>query len=86
VHDATLTGWHHVAVVYERKQPKLYLDGVLARMGLTSTRIVHPGQYLGESGAGYGYFQGLLRDVRIYSRAITAGEIEKLASDKDGRQ
>jgi len=79
VHDAALTGWNHVAVVYENKQPKLYLNGVLARTGLTSTKIVHPSPTLG--GGPYGYFQGRLGDVRIYSRALTLAEIEKLAKE-----
>jgi hypothetical protein len=79
VHDASLTGWNHVAVVYENKQPKLYLNGVLARTGLTSTKVVHPSFTLG--GGGYGYFHGRLGDVRIYSRVLTLAEIEKLAKE-----
>jgi len=79
VHDVALTGWNHVAVVYENKQPKLYVNGVLVKTGLTSTMIVHPSFTLG--GGGYGYFHGRLGEVRIYSRVLTLAEIEKLAKE-----
>jgi hypothetical protein len=81
--DGALTCWNHVAVVYEKKQPRLYLNGVMAKTGLTGNKIVHPSFTLG--GAVYGYFQGRLGDVRIYNRALAPAEIEKLAKNRPGR-
>ena len=36
VWNTNLINWTHVAVVYESKQPKLYVDGLLAKTGLAS--------------------------------------------------
>ena len=76
VHDMELAGWNHVAVVYEAKQPKLYVNGVLVKTGQSSTRTVHPSASLGEGGPNS--YDGLLSDVRIYNRALTADELEQL--------
>jgi YD repeat-containing protein len=79
VHQATLTGWTHVTVVYQNKQPRLYLNGVLVRTGLTSPRAnVRLNPNIG--GMVYGYFDGRLDDVRIYSRALAGGDVQALYS------
>jgi len=77
VYDAPITGWTHVAVVYEHNQPKIWVNGMLVRTGLASPRIVHPSQHLGDV-SGYGYYSGMLRDVRIYNRALTDKEVRML--------
>lgn len=33
VYQATLSGWTHIALVYENKQPRLYINGALVRTG-----------------------------------------------------
>lgn len=78
VHHTPLTGWTHVAVAYENKQPRLYINGTLVKTGLTSPRSsVHlfP-QHVG--GMAYGYYHGGLDDVRIYNRALKESEIRSL--------
>ncbi len=78
VYNAALTGWTHVAVVYENKQPKLYVNGILVRTGLTSLRsFVFPSRTLGTipTQPGYGPYSGLLDEVKVYSRALSAAEI-----------
>jgi hypothetical protein len=78
VYANSSTGWMHVAVVYSNRQPQLYLNGVLARTGLASTKIVHPSANLGEMGSvgsGYGYFSGQLDEFRVWNVARGAGEI-----------
>src|SRR5215471_2375658 len=37
VYEGAISGWTHVAVVYANRQPSLYINGALARTGLTST-------------------------------------------------
>ncbi len=81
VYNAPLLGWTHVAVVYENRQPKLYLNGVLAWTGLTSTRAPYPSTWLGENGAqsgDYGYYAGLLDEISIYSRPLSAAEVQSI--------
>ena len=79
VYDAPIVGWTHVAIVYQNHQPTLYVNGVLVRTGLVSTTASYPLTSLGEGGSGpaldYGYYAGLLDEVSIYNRALSASEI-----------
>jgi len=80
VYTGAITGWTHVAVVYENRQPNLYLNGELVKTGLVSTMTVHPSATFG--GDRYGYYAGLLDEVRIYNRALSAKEVARLALQK----
>ncbi len=74
VHDATLSGWNHIAVVYTSKQPSLYINGILVHTGLTSVRAaVFPGGRLG--GDPYGYYMGELDEFRVWSTSRTQTQI-----------
>lgn len=82
VHQAPISGWTHVAVVFENRQPRLYLNGRLVRTGLTSPRsFVHifP-QNIG--GMQFGFYKGQLDDLRIYNKPLTAWEIDALSQGK----
>ena len=71
------TSWTHIAVVYENRQPKLYINGVLVKVGLTSSKTyVHPSlgydgypDYTSTSGFGTGmtgsHYKGLIDAIRI---------------------
>jgi hypothetical protein len=75
--------WHHVAATYDSLAIRLFVDGKLAgefdvhgNLPATNSAL-----YIGtkRSGAPAGdYFAGLLSDVRLYDRALTAGEVEHL--------
>ena len=84
VHNAPISGWTHVAVVYEDRQPMLYVNGSLVRIGLRSLMdVVHifP-RSLGAVSPGawsYGHFQGQLDDVRVYDHALRPWEVADLA-------
>lgn len=70
-------GWHHAAATYDGTTFVLYGDGlVLASIPRTgavaaSTRPIE----IGGSQVDGGYLAGLIDDVRIYGRALTAAEI-----------
>jgi hypothetical protein len=73
--------WYHVAGVWNGATVKLYVNGVLdntpaARTGtiLTDTRPLYTG---GRPGADF--HDGMLRDVRLYNRPLTAAEVQRLA-------
>ena len=86
VYDIPITNWVHVAVVYSNQQPRLYLNGGLVRTGLVSTHASCPSTCLGENGLGYGYYAGLLDEVSIYDRALSAAEILAIyAADSAGK-
>lgn len=77
-----ITGWTHIAVVFENRQPRLYVNGKLVRTGLTSPRsFVHifP-QNIG--GMQFGFYKGQLDDVRIYNKPLAAWEIDALSQSK----
>ncbi|OBQ04217.1 LamG-like jellyroll fold domain-containing protein [Anabaena sp. AL09] len=75
VHNTNLSGWNHVAIIYNNKTPSLYLNGQFVKTGLTSTGIVHPSALLGGL-SNYGSFQGSLDEVRIWNKARTQAEIQ----------
>ena len=76
--------WHHVAGTYDGHTMRLYLDGQqvgsLAIEGAvgsgTGVRLSQPGETL----------DGKLDDVRLYDRALSAGEIAALYEGCDARQ
>jgi hypothetical protein len=71
-------GWHHVASVKEPRGLKLYVDGVL----VAGSPPFHPSDYdlsndqpLFIGCGAYEQFHGLMSDVRLYGRALSAAEI-----------
>lgn len=86
--SALPAGWNHIAVVYIAKQPRLYLNGELVKTGLTSVRAnVFPSASLG--GYIYGWYQGRMDEVRIWSTSRTQTEIrdnmcKKLVGNETG--
>ena len=80
VWQGNISAWTHIVVIYENKQPKLYVNGNLLKTGLTSTKtFIHPGVGTDDGiGGGYwGYFNGLIDEVAIYDRALTDTEIQQ---------
>ncbi|MBL7186336.1 MAG: LamG domain-containing protein [Phycisphaerae bacterium] len=72
------TDWNHIMIVYDNKQPTIYLNGSAVRTGLTSPRaVVNAPIQIG--GMAYGFVEGLIDEVRIYSRALSPGEVKKMA-------
>jgi hypothetical protein len=86
-------GWTHIAVVYSNLQPTLYVNGVGVRTGLTSTRsYVYPSKDFGSSYDSvfenefrfYGPYQGLLEEIDIFDRALSAAEIQAIYAAGSG--
>ena len=63
----------------QRRELRLYVDGVLEGSGSNSGSIT-PGDPLqiGRNDNGQEYFSGLIDDVRLYNRALTAQEVQDL--------
>lgn len=81
VYERTNSNWMHIAVVYSNRVPSLYVDGVLVRVGLRSTRSSFPSTFLGMHDAmptDYGHYAGLLDEVSIYSRPLSSHEVERI--------
>ena len=77
------SGWHHVAVVLEPGNLRLYLDGIIAdstnslyvlsNLGVTSNNWLGRSQYPTDA-----YFNGALDEFRIYNFALSDNEIAGL--------
>lgn len=73
-YDVAISGWNHIAVVYIAKQPRLYINGILVRTGLTSLRAAcFPSGQIG--GHAYGYYAGDMDEFRIWSTSRTQAQI-----------
>jgi hypothetical protein len=77
--------WIHVAAVYDGAQMRLYQDGV--EVGNTS-KIGNIDQnavavWIGRNPDGKRPFDGRIDEVYIYDQALTAAEIQVLASGDD---
>ena len=76
--DAAVGQWQHVAATYDGTTARVYIDGVetasttfTANVGDSNTRRI--GAY-GSPAAGF--FDGLVDNVRIYDRALSASEVQ----------
>jgi predicted ribosomally synthesized peptide with SipW-like signal peptide len=69
--------WHHITGTYDGSIVKLYVDGAEIPGGTGATQDIAYNTenfYIGSYGNGY-YFSGLVDEVRVYSRDLSAGEI-----------
>jgi hypothetical protein len=78
-------GWKHLVAIRERGRLKLYVDGQL----VANSSSFDPAEYDISTDQplriGFGqtdYFSGKISDVRIYSKALTDVEIQKLSSKR----
>lgn len=79
--------WLHVAWIHGSGTLSLYANGILAGSTASgSTQVTTGDLMLGRIGiSSYSYFAGLMDDIRVYSRAITANEIALLYGGGRGR-
>ncbi len=80
VHNSSLAGWNHVALVYSNHVPRLYVNGTLARTGLIGSLPIHPSAAFGgvtdPTWAGMGPFAGELQELRIWDQPLDAAVIQ----------
>jgi hypothetical protein len=71
--------WEHYVVVLNGSTLKVFLNGFLLDSTKTVTRTLALGNYrFGSSLGGSRFFNGLIDDIRIYNRALSASEISAL--------
>jgi hypothetical protein len=75
----SLNNWHHVAVVYNGKKVKFYVDGILKGSSQASGRIAPNiyNVYIGKYQSSARFFNGKIDDVRIYNRSLTSYQIKE---------
>ena len=73
--------WHHTAATFDGEYMRVYLDGKeigsLLKPGKISTLATAPA-FVGSSGGSGEFYRGGLDDLRIYSAALTAEQIDLL--------
>ncbi len=78
-------GWHHVAGIKSEAELRLYVDGELQAHSSAFNRAdfdLSNGRPLRIGTGSNDFFNGRLRDVRLYRRALNAGEVLELAKPK----
>lgn len=77
--------WHHVAITRQDRQATMYIDGASAATGQTPPGSVTNGKqfgvdglYVGQSPDGSSRFSGTLDEFKIYGRALTLDEINRI--------
>ena len=73
-----LNAWSHVAVTYDGTNLRLYVNGTQVSSRAVSGSLVNSGQALrfGGNGIWNEWFMGLLDEIRVYNRALTAPEVQ----------
>jgi hypothetical protein len=79
----TGTSWQHIVATYSRTDGviKSYENGALVDQASLATQLLHSGDlYIGGAAVAGddGGFNGLINEVRIYSRALSAAEVQQL--------
>ena len=82
IYNSSINDWTHVVLVLENRQPKLFVNGAFAKMGLSLNRPVKF-EISSDAPIGKGYenedrYQGGLSDFRIYDRVLSEAEIKQL--------
>lgn len=75
--------WVHVLGTWDSSAMKLYVNGALVASGAGVESIRSPGAFnIGAqlNGSPYYCFDGLIDDVRVYNRALTAAEVAAIAA------
>jgi len=77
VYPASITDWTHIAVVYSKNLPTLYVNGKSVHQGLRSPKILHCG--ISADDARYaGSFAGAFASIREFGRSISEAELTEL--------
>jgi hypothetical protein len=88
--------WHHIAATYDSTKLQLYVDGRPWGNPMRETGTIVPmlpksfvaigsedGRTTGPECIGNRYFKGLIDEVAIFNRALTAAEIQALCKDQN---
>ncbi|HXG33954.1 MAG TPA: glycosyl hydrolase [Bryobacteraceae bacterium] len=77
---APLDGWTHLALVYQKGRPSLFVGGKLVARAAGSGRTVHPGLDEAFQEDGAAYFAGHSGKPQLFSEVLSESRIAELAS------
>jgi len=73
-----ISGWSHLALVYQNNTPMLYLNGEKVSQGVTSLRTVHASFNDVPQKDGASYYNGEMTEPKIIDKALTNAAINDL--------
>lgn len=79
--NAPISEWHHVAGIRDANGATyIYVDGILyaSEYNTTAPNINSPVSNIGQREGGTEFYNGLIDEVRVYSRALSQGEVGQL--------
>ena len=80
--SVTLNQWQHVALAFDQTAARFYVNGALkASLSYTQGGVTSASYRIGKSHANPLYFDGLVRDARIYGRRLSDAEVAMLSSN-----
>jgi hypothetical protein len=81
----SINAWHHYTYTFDGTTHSLYIDGTLANTSTVASTTASPAELnFGRWAGGSGYLAGKLDDIRIYSRALSATEVQRVAAGPIG--
>jgi len=75
--SSILDGWNHIVLIRNGNTYYFYLNGNADGSGVISSDIYQGNLEIGRYNSG-GFFHGYIKDCRIYDKALTAEEINKI--------
>ena len=74
--------WHHLAGVYNGSQIEVFVDGIsMGTRACSGALDPNPNNYIGRHATCNWYIDGLIDEVSIYDRALSAEEIQQYYQD-----
>ncbi|WP_442590003.1 family 43 glycosylhydrolase [Pedobacter sp. AW31-3R] len=75
--------WHHIALVFDGTNERLYIDGILDRIELKMLYLANLRNFvLGTTADENAFFSGALASLKVYDTALTEAEVIKMAADE----
>jgi hypothetical protein len=86
---ADILSWHQYTTVYNAQRITFYIDGQRVSQSNVTSIILNPGNsplYIGSDGLlGSRYLNGLIDEVRVYKKSLSASEVLRLYAEGSGR-
>ncbi|QIP12638.1 glycosyl hydrolase family 43 [Spirosoma aureum] len=76
-----ISGWSHIALVYQAGAPSVYVNGKLIQRGENNGKVIHPGigkAYLNE---GASYYNGDMSIPQVVGEVFNEAQIQKMAAE-----
>ena len=75
--------WHHIALVFDGTNERLYVDGVLDKIELKMLYLANLNDFLlGTTADRNAFFSGAIASIKVYDIALTASEVVIMANEQ----